>query len=109
MTPRAKRKPRARPWTWEPGPADPAPAALKAAVVAALKAAKAAQAPGPRTVKDLAAAMSVGLPWLRSRLDGRRPLTWADAERVAAAVGLALGDVYPAHQGAAAPDSQEGG
>lgn len=97
------KNPRVRPWTWKPGPGDPDPAALKAAVVAALRAAKAAQAPGPRSVKDLAAAMRVGLPWLRSRLDGRRPLTWADAQVIAEAVGVALPHHHGSGSGSSAP------
>lgn len=89
MTPR-KRKPRARPWTWTPGPGDPDAAALKAAVRKELRETKAAQMLGPRSVADLAAALGVPVSTLHQRLDGRRPLTWADATAIAEAVGVAL-------------------
>ena len=94
MTPR-KRRPRARPWVWTPGPGDPDVAPFLSAVRKEFRATKAAQAPGPRSLTDLANMLGMPYATLRARLVGLRPLSWADAHRIAEAVGVAP----PAHHG----------
>ena len=87
---------------------DPDPAPLLAAVLATMAATRTMQGAGPRRLCDVESALCLPRHTLGKRLRGLRPLSWEVAERVAEAVGLALADVYPARQGAAAPDSQEG-
>lgn len=99
-----KKKPRARPWVWTPGPGDPDVAHFLAAIREEFRATKAAQSPGPRSLTDLAAALGMPYATLRARLVGLRPLTWADAQAIAEAVGVAL----PPHHGSGSGSSTPG-
>lgn len=99
-----KKKPRARPWVWTPGPGDPDAAALKAAVREELRETKRHQMPGPRSIADLAVCLGVPVGTLHKRLAGLRPLSWADAQAIAEAVGVAL----PPHHGSGSGSSTPG-
>lgn len=105
-----KKKTRARPWRWTPAPGDPDAAALKAAVRKELRETKAAQMPGPRSIADLAVCLGVPVSTLHQRLDGRRPLSWADAHAIAEAVGVAVPPAVgaPPHHGSRSGPSTTG-
>ena len=62
-------------------------ARFRAALRAVLAARKAALAPGPRTLRDVGTAAGFGASTWACKMSGRRPLTVADVEAVARALG----------------------